>query len=140
MIDWAGPFPIIKKFGASAYLIKLPGQHRLVFNQDLLLPFPVYPQQRSPPPPDPTLIDDNEEWEVNFIKDSRWTNRLRCSVQYMVNWKGLPVFSDSARTISSARSSRASAILNSASCRVEGVASRHPSNALAAARSDPRGP
>ena len=88
MIDWAGPFPIIKKFGASAYLIKLPGQHRLVFNQDLLLPFPVYPQQRSPPPPDPTLIDDDEEWEVDFIKDSRWTNRLWRSVQYLVHWKG----------------------------------------------------
>ena len=89
----AGPFPVIEKVGASAYRIKLPGQHRRrhpVFNQDLLLPFnpPAYPQQRSPPPPDPTLIDDEEEWEVDFIKDSRWTNRLRRSVQYLVHWKG----------------------------------------------------
>ena len=89
----AGPFPIIEKVGASAYRIKLPGQQRRrhpVFNQDLLLPFnpPAYPQQRSPPPPDPPLIDDEEEWEVDFIKDSRWTNRLRRSVQYLVHWKG----------------------------------------------------
>ena len=89
----AGPFPVIEKVGAAAYRIKLPGQHRRrhpVFNQDLLLPFKpsVYPQQRSPPPPDPTLIDNEEEWEVDFIKDSRWTNRLRRSVQYLVHWKG----------------------------------------------------
>ena len=51
----------------------------------------------------------------------------------MVNPIGLPVFSDSARTISSARSSKASAILNSASCLVAGVTSRQPSNAFSAA-------
>ena len=51
----------------------------------------------------------------------------------MVSPKGLPVFSDSARTISSARSSMASAILNMASCRSEGVVSRHVSKALSAA-------
>ena len=90
--QWAGPFPVIEKVGAAAYRIKLPGQHRRrhpVFNQDLLLPFKpsVYPQQQSPPPPDPTLIDNEEEWEVDFIKDSRWTNRLRRSVQYLVHWK-----------------------------------------------------
>ena len=89
----AGPFPIVEKVGAAAYRIKLPGQHRRrhpVFNQDLLLPFKPseYPQQRSPPPPDPTLIDNEEEWEVDFIKDSRWANRLRRSVQYLVHWKG----------------------------------------------------
>ena len=88
-----GPFPIIEKVGAAAYQIKLPGQHHQyhpIFNQDLLLPFRplVYPQQCLPSPPDPTLIDDEEEWEVDFIKDSRWTNRLRCSVQYLVHWKG----------------------------------------------------
>ena len=89
----AGPFPVIERVGAAAYRIRLPGQHRRrhpVFNQDLLLPFKpsVYPQQHSPPPPDPTLIDHEEEWEVDFIKDSRWTNHLRHSVQYLVHWKG----------------------------------------------------
>ena len=39
----------------------------------------------------------------------------------MVSWKGLPVFSDSARTRSSARASRASAIRMSARLRSEGV-------------------
>jgi hypothetical protein len=39
----------------------------------------------------------------------------------MVSWKGLPVFSDSARTSSSALASRASAIRMSARLRSEGV-------------------
>ena len=51
----------------------------------------------------------------------------------MVSPNGLPVFSDSARTISSARSSMASAILSMAICRSEGVVSRHVSKALSAA-------
>ena len=52
----------------------------------------------------------------------------------MVSPKGLPVFSDSARTISSARSSMASAILSMAICRSEGVVSRHVWKARSAAR------
>src|SRR5215208_2344152 len=51
----------------------------------------------------------------------------------MVSPNGLPVFSDSARTRSSAWSSMASASLRSASCLSEGVVSRHVSNALSAA-------
>ena len=46
--------------------------------------------------------------------------------------KGFPVFSDSARTKSSARSSIASAILSRASCLSAGVVSRHVSKALSA--------
>ena len=46
---------------------------------------------------------------------------------------GLPVFSDSTRTNSSARDSSASAILSSALCRSVGVVSPHSSKAAAAA-------
>ena len=46
---------------------------------------------------------------------------------------GFPVFSDSARTNSLARSSIASASLKSASCLSEGVVSRHVSKAFSAA-------
>jgi hypothetical protein len=47
----------------------------------------------------------------------------------IVSPRGLPVFSDSARTSSSARSSMASAILSSASCLSDGVESRQDSKA-----------
>ena len=45
-------------------------------------------QQQQPPPLDPDLIDNQLKWEVDFIKDARWTNRLRGSVQFLVHWKG----------------------------------------------------
>ena len=52
----------------------------------------------------------------------------------MVSWKGLPVFSDSARTRSSARASRASAMRMRARLRSEGVVRRHEVKASAATR------
>ena len=70
-----GPFPVMEKVGAAAYRLRLPGQHRRrhpVFNQDLLMPFrpPRFTQQQQPPPPDPDLIDNQLEWEVDFVKDA----------------------------------------------------------------------
>ena len=50
----------------------------------------------------------------------------------MVSWKGFPVFSDSARTRSSARASRASAMRKSARLRSEGVVRRQELKASAA--------
>ena len=50
-----------------------------------------------------------------------------------VRWSGLPVSRLSAATSSSARASIASAIFSRASCRTEGVVSRHTGNAAAAA-------
>ncbi len=53
----------------------------------------------------------------------------------MVSWNGLPVFSDSARTRSSARASRASAMRMSARLRSDGVVRFHEVKASAATRS-----
>ncbi len=61
----------------------------------------------------------------------------------MVSWKGFPVFSDSARTRSSARASSASAIRINARLRSDGVVRRHDLKASAAAaraRSTSAGP
>ena len=45
----------------------------------------------SPPPP-PDLIDGHEEWEIDFIKDSRFSRR---QLQYLVHWRGFDVSEDS---------------------------------------------
>ena len=55
----------------------------------------------------------------------------------MVSWNGLPVFSHSARTRSSARASRASAMRMSARLRSEGVVRCQEVKASAATRSAP---
>jgi transposase InsO family protein len=84
-----GPFKILEKKGASAYLLKLPAQWEIhpVFNESLLTPY-VPPeaehQQRELPPP-PEIVGDHLEHDVEEILDSRKRGR---GVQYLVKWTG----------------------------------------------------
>jgi hypothetical protein len=85
-----GPFPIDKKIGRSAYKVTLPplwrGIHP-VFNESLLTPYkkPTYPSQRPPPPPPPIIVEGEQEYEVEFIRDSKYKRR---KLHYLVHWKG----------------------------------------------------
>jgi hypothetical protein len=84
-----GPFPITKKISTHAYRLKLPSTMRGihdVFHVNLLSK--VYPEEypnRHQPPPDPILVDDNLEYEVEEILDSR---RVGKGIQFLVRWKG----------------------------------------------------
>ena len=73
-------------------------------------------------------------WRAAPAKKRIWSTMGGISSS-MVSWKGLPVFSHSARTRSSARASRASAMRMSARLRSEGVVRRHEVKASAATRS-----
>ncbi len=70
-----GPFEIIDKAGATAYKLKLPQHWKIhpCFNEKLLTPYipPIFPNQEAPPPPPPDLINDEEEFEIEEILDSR---------------------------------------------------------------------
>ncbi len=70
-----GPFEIVEKAGASAYKLKLPPHWRIhpCFNEKLLTPYipPAFPNQELPPPPPPDLINDEEEFEIEEVLDSR---------------------------------------------------------------------
>ena len=92
-----GPYAIDAQVGASSYRLRLPGSSGRrcgTFNQDLLRPFrpPSFPNQIPSPPPPPDLIDGHEEWEIDFIKDSRFSRR---QLQYLVHWRGFDVSEDS---------------------------------------------
>ncbi|KAJ3507507.1 hypothetical protein NMY22_g16907 [Coprinellus aureogranulatus] len=76
---YLGPFKITEKVGDLDYRLQLPDSlSRLhpVFHIDKL-----YPWKGSdvngilPPPPDPIELDGEEEWEVQEVLDSRWTER-----------------------------------------------------------------
>ncbi len=73
-----GPFKIIDKKGASAYMLKLPTHWHIhpMFNEILLTPYvpPAFPNQEQPPPPLPDLIDNKEHYEVKKVLDSRLCN------------------------------------------------------------------
>ncbi len=69
------PFSILDKAGAAAYKLKLPPHWKVHprFNEKLLTPYipPAFPNQEVPPPPPPNLINDEEEFEIEEILDSK---------------------------------------------------------------------
>ena len=92
---YLGPYKVIKKVGASAYQLSSQGQstRHMTFNEQYLRPFRkgVYPTQIAKPTPPAELINGEEEWEVETIKDSRYS---RGQLQYLVHWKGFNVSED----------------------------------------------
>ena len=84
-----GPFEILSKEGHSAYHLKLPKSWTIypVFNETLLRPHigPKFPGQDIYDRPPPDLIDEQEEFDVEEILDTRIRRKRR---EYLVKWKG----------------------------------------------------
>ncbi len=70
-----GPFVIESKTGAATYKLKLPPHWKIHprFNEKLLTPYVplAFPNQEVLPAPPPDLINDEEEFEIEEILDSR---------------------------------------------------------------------
>jgi hypothetical protein len=92
-----GPYKIMERVGNVAYRLKLPPSMKLhdIFHIDLLLPYKEmdeYGPAYTRPPPD--LIEGEQEYEVESIRDSRRKN-CRRQLQYLVHWKEYPSSDDS---------------------------------------------
>ena len=103
-----GPYIVDRKVGSSSYRLHLPGsagRRHATFHQDLLRPYrpPAFPSQTAPPPPSPDLIAGHEEWEIDFLKDSRFRRR---QLQYLVHWHGFDDSEDSWEPASQLRHAR----------------------------------
>jgi transposase InsO family protein len=88
-----GPFRIVKRIGKAAFRLKLPASMRIhpVFHVSLLEPFrPNDIPGRTQDPPLPVIVDDQEEFEVEEVLDSRVR---RGKLQYFVHWKDWPISS-----------------------------------------------
>src|SRR6266571_5193580 len=86
------PFSIIQVMSPVNYRLKLPTQWSIydVFHIDLLTPYwetDIHGSNYSRPAPD--LVDNEEEYEVKKILDSRQFGRGR-KKQYLIKWKGYP--------------------------------------------------
>ena len=92
-----GPFPIIKQVGPSAFQLRLPqalSRVYLVFNEILLTPYrpPATTKQQTSHRPPPEIIDDVEEYDVDYIVDKK----VMCGCTfYKVRWKGYLPYDDS---------------------------------------------
>ena len=87
-----GPFPVAQVLSPVTYRLTLPEQWKIhpVFHVDLLTPYTettFHGTNYEKPPPD--LIDNEEEYEVEQILDSRVRGRNR-KIQYLVKWTGYP--------------------------------------------------
>ena len=87
-----GPFVIAQVMSPVSYRLELPHQWRIhpVFHTDLLTPYretKTHGENYQRPPPE--LIDNEEEFEVEAILDSRRFGRGR-KLQYLVKWLGYP--------------------------------------------------
>jgi hypothetical protein len=85
-----GPWTILRKVHENAYKIDLPEYFKVnpVFNVDLLQLDPNDPvRNQRQAPQGPIVIDGEQEWEVQQIKDSRLN---RGKLEYQVDWKNQP--------------------------------------------------
>ena len=80
--------------GQAAYRLKLPQtpawrRKHNVFNEKLLKPFikPSFDIQPNDPPAKADLVEEEEEYKVEAILDSRKKGRY---IEYLVKWKGYP--------------------------------------------------
>jgi len=87
-----GPFVISKVVSSVAFELNLPPSMKIhnVFHVSLLEPAVenTFPTRHVPPPPPITLSDDQVEYEVEEILDSRIFKKHG---QYLVHWKGYPI-------------------------------------------------
>ena len=89
---YLGPYEIINQAGPLSWTLHLPeGMHavHLVFHFSMLKPsIPnSIPNHTQPPPP--ITIDDELEYEISEILDSKLDNQRHvCKLLYLVKWSG----------------------------------------------------
>ena len=90
-----GPYKILEKVGSTSYRLDIPDSWKIhdVFHGSLLKTY-VENEEHGPnyTRPDAELVDEEEEYEVEVIIDSKIDHRFRREeqLQYLVKWKGYP--------------------------------------------------
>lgn len=91
---WIGPFPVVRRIGATAYELDLPGtmpaNRHDVFHVSLLKPYTHDPNK--PPPPVPNFQGTEPEWEIESILDYRdvqiSAKSRKTKREFLVKWLG----------------------------------------------------
>jgi len=88
----AGPFPVIKKVGSSAYELKIPKMWKNlhpVINESRLKPYhyPTFVQQQES---SLTVIAPSREGAIQEVEKILNSRRRGDNLQYLVKWQGQP--------------------------------------------------
>jgi len=88
-----GPYEVLARPGSHSVTLRLPDSLRAVhpvFHVSMLEPAHPNPiPNRFQPPPPPITVDDEPEFEIATILDSKVDNRRRaCKLLYLVRWTG----------------------------------------------------
>ena len=89
-----GPFRILKQVGETSYQLELLEKWKLihdVFHGSLLTCYtkPKWEIQEKKKPPEPEMVGDKLEYEVEKILDSRRRKRGKSNqMEYLIRWKG----------------------------------------------------
>jgi transposase InsO family protein len=97
---YVGPFEVIRKVSPTSYELDLPESIKShpVINLEYLKDFHESPERfasRDVPPPEPIIstADNEPEYEVDHIKDHRYTKTGQ--LEFLVSWLGYPPWEDS---------------------------------------------
>ena len=88
-----GPYEVIARPGSHSVTLRLPDSLRAVhpvFHVSMLEPavLNMIPDQVQPPPP-PIMVDDEPEFEISEILDTKIDNRRHaCKLLYLIHWTG----------------------------------------------------
>jgi len=89
---YLGPYEIIAQPSLQSFTLRLPDTMRtthLVFHVSMLKPAtPNTFQQCSEPPPAPVIINEEPEYEISKIVDSKIDRQRACKLLYKVIWLG----------------------------------------------------
>lgn len=102
-----GPYKILEKIGSRSYKLELPHTMQIhpVFHVNLLEPFKedTIPG-RTPKELPPVVVNNHDEYEVEYIVDSRVHRR---KLQYLVHWKNYSIMDRTWEPASHLKNSRA---------------------------------
>ena len=83
------PFRILKNIGSEVFQLELLEEWAIynIFNEDLLTwcVEPKFKGQHEEPAPSPTIINEEEEYEVKEVRKHRKCGK---GTQYLMHWKG----------------------------------------------------
>ncbi|KIJ35012.1 hypothetical protein M422DRAFT_262737 [Sphaerobolus stellatus SS14] len=90
---YLGPYEIIAQPGTLSYTLCLPDNFRAVhpvFHISMLEPATPnpFPDQTIPPPLAIVIDEEEDNYEIDEILDSKVDRRRKCKLQYLVKWMG----------------------------------------------------